>query len=364
MVKISENKPMSSAANVLIHSSQFPENVRRDLLASLRTRRVNHKFHYDSVKQTQKWLALHQTYSPTRNDANCQAVYEKGFAAAAAEIKSRRVDVIGLGCGGGQKDTRLLKRLKTRGKAVTYTPCDVSPAMVLTARQTALAVVPKERCFPLVCDLVTADDLPTLFRARPSTLDPRLFTFFGMIPNFEPQDILPKLAGLIRPKDFLLFSANLAPGSDYAAGMKKILPQYDNALTRDWLMTFLLDLGVERDDGELRFKIETCNSRLEEAPTVLAISAKKQKRLLTSSPTMERDELKRIVAGFHFTHSCRLEVDGERFDFRAGSAIRLFFSCRYTPERVRKILARHKLKVCEQWIAASGEEGVFLVRRL
>ena len=30
-----------------------------------------------------------------------------------------------------------------------------------------------------------------------------------MIPNFEPEQILPKLASLVRPKDFLLFSANL-----------------------------------------------------------------------------------------------------------------------------------------------------------
>ena len=88
-----------------------------------------------------------------------------------------------------------------------------------------------------------------------------------MIPNFEPQIILPKLASLVRPKDFLLFSANLAPGNNYAAGVKKILPQYDNPLTRDWLMTFLLDLGVERNDGKLRFKIETCRSRREEAQT-------------------------------------------------------------------------------------------------
>ncbi|MGA2030252.1 MAG: hypothetical protein ABSG87_09295, partial [Verrucomicrobiota bacterium] len=60
---------MPSTANVIIHASQFPENVRCDLLESLRTRRVNHKFHYDSIKQTQKWLALHQAYSPSRNDA-------------------------------------------------------------------------------------------------------------------------------------------------------------------------------------------------------------------------------------------------------------------------------------------------------
>src|ERR1022692_4899647 len=115
-------------AEVTIQRSQFPEAVRRDLLASLRTRRVNHKFHYDSVKQTQKWLALHQAYSPTRNDADCRAIYENGFAAAAEKIKAKQVHVIGLGCGGGQKDTRLLKLLKGRGREIVYTPCDVSAA--------------------------------------------------------------------------------------------------------------------------------------------------------------------------------------------------------------------------------------------
>ncbi len=341
---------MSPAVNVLIHPSQFPENVRRDLLTSLRTRRVNHKFHYDSVKQTQKWLALHQACSPTRNDADCRAMYEKGFAAVVAQTKSRCVDVIGLGCGGGQKDTRLLKRLKARGQEVFYTPCDVSAAMVLTARETALAVLPKENCFPFVCDLVTADDLPKIIREgrrvgdpncfgtatrRPSLDMARLVSFFGMIPNFEPQDILPKLAALIRPKGFLLFSANLAPGSDYAAGMKKILPQYDNALTRDWLMTFLLDLGVERRDGDLEFAIEE-----------------------------GRFGLKRVVARFYFRRARRIEIEDEAFNFEVGDSIQLFFSYRYTPERVRKILARYKLKVCEQWIAKSEEEGVFLCSKL
>ena len=63
-------------ATISIHESQFPENVRCDLIASLRTRKINHKFHYDSVKQTQKWLALHQAiYSPSRNDADCAATY-------------------------------------------------------------------------------------------------------------------------------------------------------------------------------------------------------------------------------------------------------------------------------------------------
>ncbi len=323
-------KTPARSARVTIHGSQFPENVRRDLLASLRTRRVNHKFHYDSVKQTQKWLALHQAYSPTRNDADCRAIYEQGFAAAAARVKSQRVHVIGLGCGGGQKDTRLLKRLKARGKAVSYTPCDVSTAMVLTARQTALAVVAPENCFPLVCDLATADDWqPSL-----ATRHPSLVTFFGMIPNFEPEVILPKLASLVRPADLLLFSANLAPGKDYADGMKKILPQYDNAPTRDWLMTFLTDLGVEAGDGDLKIGIENGRARL-----------------------------KRIVARFHFRRARRMGIEDETFHFKAGDSIQIFYSYRYTPERIHKLLAAHGLVVREQWLAQSGEEGVWVCSR-
>jgi uncharacterized SAM-dependent methyltransferase len=321
---------MSSVASVRIHASQFPENVRRDLLTSLRTRRVNHKFHYDSVKQTQKWLALHQAHSPTRTDVDCQAVYEQGFNAAVEKMKSKAVHVIGLGCGGGQKDTRLLKRLKNRGRKISYIPCDVSTAMVLVARQAALAVVPEQNCFPFVCDLATTDDLPAMLTTR----HPLLVTFFGMIPNFEPQIILPELASLVRPKDLLLFSANLAPGKNYAAGVEKILPQYDNPLTRDWLLTFLLDLGVGLGDGELRFSV---------AAGALG--------------------LKRVVADFHFIRRCRIEVENIVFNFRAGETFRLFFSYRYTPKRVCTVLARYDLDVCGQWIAPSEEEGVFLVRR-
>ena len=78
---------------------------------------------------------------------------------------------------------------------------------------------------------------------------------------------------------------------------------------------------------------------------------------------MEAFELKRIVAGFHFTRSRRVEVDNEVFGFRAGDTIRLFFSHRYTPLLVRKLLGRHGLEVREQWITKSGEEGVFLCGR-
>lgn len=325
---------MSYVVNIAVHSSQSPENVRLDLIESLRARRVNHKFHYDSIKQTHKWLALHQAHSPSRNDHDCTATYDRAFDAVAGSFTNRTVHLVGLGCGGGQKDTRLIDRLKSRQASPIYTPSDVSAAMTLVARQTALRVLPPELIFPLVCDLATADGLPGYLSTRHAPRGTRLITFFGMIPNFEPADILPKLAALLRRSDTLLFSANLAPGKDYSAGMEKILPQYDNDLTREWLLTFLLDLGVERSDGELEFGVEkTANG------------------------------LHRVVARFEFRRASEIFVEGESFRFKRADSLRLFYSYRYTPERLRRQLTRHGLNVHEEWITRSGEEGVFLCRR-
>jgi len=326
---------MSVVASVAIHASQFPESVRRDLLESLHSRQVNHKFHYDSLKQTQKWLALHQAFSPSRTDPDCAAAYDRGFAALAARVSAGRVHLISLGCGGGQKDARLLKLLKDSGQEVFYTPSDVSVSMVLTARQAAMPVIPSRNCFPVVCDLASPDvaGLTAALCALPHPTA-RIVTFLGMIPNFEPDVILPRLAGLLQPEDNLLLSANLAPGADYAAGMQRILPLYDNTLTRDWLMTFLLDLGFEAGDGDLQFRIE-------EAPA--------------------GNTLKRVAAHFHFRQSRQIKVDAQRFEFRRGDSIRLFYSYRHTPALVEALLQQHGLGVIDRWITRSEEEGVFLV---
>jgi len=325
---------MSFAAKIVIDQSQFPENVHRDLLVSLRTRCINHKFHYDSIKQTNKWLALHEAYSPARHDADCLATYGRAFSEVAKKIKARAIHLVGLGCGGGQKDAGFLKLLKARGKTLAYTPADVSVAMTLVARRKALKIVSAEKCFPLVCDLATTNDLAPLLASQTPSRTARLLTFFGMIPNFEPQEILPRLAKLIRREDTLLFSANLVPGFDYAAEVNMILPQYDNELTREWLLTFLFDLGVERSDGELLLGVERGSN-----------------------------SLLRVVARFHFRRKRVIQVEGEKFLFGPGDGVRLFFSYRYTPDLLRRQLLKYGLQVDGQWIAKSGEEGVFLCRR-
>jgi uncharacterized SAM-dependent methyltransferase len=224
--------------------------------------------------------------------------------------------------------------LAEQGRGLSYTPCDVSLALVLTATEEAGRAVEGVPCNPLLCDLATADDLSAVLDRLEEGRTPRIITFFGMIPNFEPDNITPRLAALVRPGDVLLVSANLAPGPDYAAGVRRILPGYDNAETRDWLLTFLFDLGIEPPDGELRIDIE------------------------------EEQALQRIVADFHFLRDRALMIYGERLEFRAGEPLRLFFSYRYTPEKCERLLNAQGLKLEGRWLAKSGEEGVFACRRV
>ncbi len=331
-----QEEGMPDAAKVTIHESQFPGNVLRDLKESLRARQVNHKFHYDTVKQAQKWLRLHEAFSPSRTDPDCLSTYERSFTQAAGLTSAGRVQVIGLGCGGGQKDVRLLRLLIEQGREVSYVPVDVSTPLVLVARSAALSVIPPENCSPLVCDLARVDGLGELLDTFAVPGASRLITFFGMIPNFRPQMILPRLASAVRVSDLLLFSANLAPGPDYATGVQQILRLYDNGMTRDWLMTFLLDLGVNCEDGFVQIGIEA---------------------------RPEESGLRRVEAGFHFQKRVRLQVDGEEFVFEPGEKVLLFFSYRHTAETIQTLLGSQGLRVRDSWITASGEEGVFLAAR-
>ena len=325
---------MGASAQILIHSSQFPDRVRRELLNCLRRRIINPKFHYESIKQTSKWLRVHRSYAPSKTDQDCRAIYQQSFAAAAAGLGAGRAHLVGLGCGSGEKEAEILRLLKKSNKKLSFTPVDVSLPLVLRARQVARKLIEERNCFPIVCDLSAAADLPQLLHRMRGAQSRRLYTFFGMIPNFEPQVILPRLASLIGPADWLLFSANLAPGSNYTKGVEKILPLYDNDLTRDWLLTFLLDLGVKRSDGQLTFRIEE-----------------------------DRSRFKRISAYFEFSKRTEVEIDGRPLRFDRGETIRLFFSYRYPPTIITSLLQRHDVQVVDQWITKSQEEGVFLCRR-
>jgi len=250
------------------------------------------------------------------------------------------VDVIGLGCGGGQKEAGLLRALLTADPRLPlrYVPADTGVGLALVSRDAALAAgVVSEACAPLVLDLATAEDWDAAVAEVLPGRRRRLVTFFGMLPNFLPGEVLSRLGGLLAPGDRLLVSANLAPGEVYEAGVARILPLYDNEPTREWLLGVLLDIGVERDDGVMEVRVASCP---------------------------EGSGLLRVEAMFRFARERQLTVEGEPIRFDAGECFRLFYSYRHTVDRVVAQLASHGIAVDGSWTDPAGDEGVFLARRM
>ena len=316
---------------IRVHASQHPAAIARVLLSSLRDRAVNHKFHYASYKQARQWNTLFSQYSPFVNDPACAQAYEQSYIHTAQRITASSMHIISLGCGSGEKDLRLLQSLRNSGRHSQYTPVDVSMPLVVMAHTQA----EKAGFSPsagIVCDLLEPLLLSDL--APEAETSRTLVTFFGMIPNFEPKAILPNIAAILRPGGYLLLSGNLASGDDYEAGVRKVLPQYDNPCTEAWLLMFLEDLGVTRDDGRLAWTIE---------------------------PDPHYPALRRLSAYFRFNGSRTVQVENEEFAFAPGEQIRLFFSYRYTVEHLRNVLDDHGLGVRQTWV--SGEEVVVLCER-
>ncbi len=330
----------ATAVAVRIHPSQFPQAIAAALHASLDARQMNHKFHYDTPRQTLRWLRVHQTCSPACTDPAGTALYAQAALAAAQLVRDRdAIDVISLGSGGGQKDAHLLAALDSIHPGVRrrYMPVDVSVGLSLVSRDAALAVgLGSGDIAPFVMDLADTPDWS-------SALDPvwpapatRIVLFYGMLPNFIPGTTRERLAALIRPGDLLLVSANLAPGPDYAAGVQSILPLYDNALTADWLIAVLQDLGADRGDAEVRFNVATCP---------------------------HDSGLLRIEAWAHFLRPTVLAFEDAVHSFNSGDRFQLFFSYRHTPDRVARHLAPAGLQIQQQWTNPAGDEGVFLITR-
>ena len=323
--------------SVTVHSSQFPEQLEAELLESLRTRKLNHKFLYEGRRQARKWQVIHQKYSPSRSDDDTQKLFESVFDSVATQVKSPAAHVIGLGCGTGTKDVQLLNKIRNRGIMLVYTACDTSVPLVLTARQKALEILDTRHVHDIVADLLTAEDLERVLITQTTGNSTRVITFIGMIPNFEPGEILDRVSTFLRPDDVLVFSANLAPGDDYCAGVEKVLPQYDNPETRDWLLGGISEIGLERQDGELEFTIEDDE---------------------------DSQDLLRIAADFVFSIDRTIEKSGEKFVFRAGDKLRVFYSYHHTPKTARDWLNRANIIVTDEQLTENQEEAIFICRKL
>lgn len=295
---------------VRVHKSQTPEALKAELAKSLEQRYVPPKFLYTSPRQSELWLELHQQCAPT---AALGAPYLEAAPYLPKEIES----LVSLGCGGGEKEISILQAID---RDIEFIPTDVSEPLVQAAAQKAVA---GGICTgtPLVFDLAAANDAAEFLSSH--IRHSCLFTFFGIIPNFPPPMILPRVRSLMNKGDSLLASANLSP-----RGMKDILPQYDNLATRRWLEQFLIEYEIT--GGKLQINICSHNN------------------------------LEWFQADYVFEVDTTISIGKWCIRCKSGDAIQMFVSHRYTPETAAAVFAEHGLRIEKIFLSENQEEGVFM----
>lgn len=280
-------------------------------------------------------MAVHRAHSPAVRRPQTQSIYRQAFLAIAKSIGTLPVQVISLGCGGGNKDRMLMEELQRYCLGAHYLPCDISADLVREASLQAKRLPGVQQCSSIVCDLEKSPLLARYLRGLPRAQ--RIFLFLGILPNMEPGTAAQCLGALLRKGDLLVVSANMVGGIHPHSEIQKILPQYDNPLTRAWLLTFLREMGLPRDAGALNFRL----GRSPQWPALM-----------------------RIEAPYVLKKAAKLRIGRYSFPFEEGKEIMLFSSNRHTPLLAKNFLRKLGLSKIQGWISANGEEGVFVGRKV
>jgi L-histidine N-alpha-methyltransferase len=325
---------MRRPRTALIHPSFRADAWRDRRIASLRDSAIDHGFHYAGVRQAELWLEVHRRHAPGAIDPDFERIYRSAAEDLAGELEGRAVHVIGLGAGGGEKEATVLEALSGRGCRLQYTPVDVSPELALLSAEEAESRVDCP-VSPVVGDLSMLGNVGDWLDGTDRGAQ-RVFTAFGLTPNFTPSTLLGLLAAALRPEDHLLLSANLAPvgvddDADYERACRSIIGQYDNAETRDWLRQVLIDWGIASSLSEPRFDVAAIEGVLG------------------------------FVATSWWLADTQFDMDGQQYAASEGEPIRLFFSLRYTTRRLREVLGRHNLAMGQSYVTADGQEGLYRV---
>ncbi len=290
------------------------------MAATLRANRLDPKGLYATPAQAELWRQVSLRHAPIHRNPEFRRIYEEAFAAIASALDpASPIELIGLGCGTGQKEGQLYRRLA--GGDVRFTGVDISGELVREAADRLVAAGARHRR-SLVCDLADVAGWSNWLERETGPAS-RLITFFGLVPNILPSRLGPIMRALLRPGDRLVLSVHLAPvraGVDVSAAMNHLLPQYDNPETLAWL-------------GEA---LRTWNMAEKVFPPAMTIGEKE------GVPAFIGQARWREPALF-------------------SEPLELFFSLRYTVGMVKDFLKREQFRARCLGLTSCGEEGLWLI---
>lgn len=288
---------------------------------------LEHALHYAGPRQSLRWLEVHHRHAPAGRGVGLD-----GYAAAleaACRLSTAAPWLVSLGCGSGGKEAAFLG--VTSAALAGAVAVDASPTLVWTALEFWQAARPGLCCQGLVADLDASADWAAGLAAWTGS-GPRVFAFFGLLPNLEPGRARAILRPLLRSGDILVLGANLASGSGGLAEAERILPQYNNSETLYWLSAALEDADIPAAAWTPEWAVA------------------------------ERDGWARIEVYARFCADAEGRWLGGSRHFGLGERLRLFFSNRPSASQVRSWIREDLGEIAGEWLDENGEEGRWVIR--
>lgn len=323
---------------MILHSpSCSPQAVLQKQISLLKKGEVDPSLHYHSRLQSEAWKRVFKKHCPVSKDPSFGRIYQTLFARVSIST-SKKIHLIGLGCGTGVKEQWLAKSMMDHGLQLQcYTAVDVSEDLCrMSMKRIHSFSVEEPRA--TVMDLDAVKELRIKLDQKCSR-EQRIYTFFGLVPNLAPESVRSILKKIMRPGDQLLLSANLAPvlkedESDGECAVKIILPQYRNKETRDWLSLLFQEQGIKRGClSSLRFGVE---------------------RGKGYHSVVVRTEIKK---DFEWVLGRTI------FKMKKGENLKVFQSRRWTPKAFEGWMRKNGFKIRASEITPNLEEGVWWVER-
>ena len=325
---------MQDVVEVGIHSSVFSQRSSEVISNSLSTRELASSILYRGALSASLWERLHHSYAPSCQETHTPSLHGQGFSAFLECVDGASLNLISLGCGLAEKESQLLGIAGVGIKEVIL--IDTSVELVAEAKQRCLMSRPDMSINAIAADLSMEKQWRELL---PSSLDGiRLFTLFGMVPNFDRKILFRRLSETMKSGDWLLLDANLRPDPISGGPLipQSIVDQYDNLECRQWLLASLAELGFYESDGTLLFSTE-------DTPGLPAVP--------------------RIRVVFELNREVVTSVGGQEFRFQSGDKLGVFYSMRYCRADLRKLLEPEGIQVVQEWVSHSGEDGLYLCRK-
>jgi len=291
-------------------------DIAQEFVEAIEARDLPEKFFFWFPRSAAEWIAisgdaelyggLNQTWKELGAEAPALARHFGG-----------RIPVISFGAGDGSRDRLLMNALKAAGSECLYFPVDASQCLL----ETACAGAEDEDFEPVGIKADISSPVHLIYAADAAE-PPRLFIMSGnTMGSCDPLAEIRYIAQCMKPEDRLIIDGEIYDEA-------KSMTYRDNPRTRKFVGALLASVGIEKDDGEIRF------------------SHKRDDR---------HEGLHLFTRSFRAGSDLSATVAGQEISLERGELIGMNFQYVYEPESFHWLVARHGgLEILNEYRSPDG----------